>query len=396
MNLDYFENIITGNNYYGVEVCFTDKGQTYFITEVKKDKSGLTIGQTFTVSNLEAAKQKIPNKVPVIITFTGQGVINKLESDDGNYQSKIIFNSNPNDFYWSKYKVGDSLFVSVSRKTKIEAELEKWQEAGYFVVKSYIGSFVSNNVQKILSEPCVETSQETLCFEEGKLISFSANDTLEEKRYIIGDQELSSFYIIGFSAVLDYLYPNEWLENTLDYFAHHKKEFFYKNLFNKLGKVFVVFLFISLLGSYLLLDRYQQKLLDLSLELNAKEAAYNDVIRLKQDKSNKEEILNSSGIYSSHFLSYYASQLTSVMPADILLESMSIFPENKKDAKDGAILFKSNQIIISGQVKVNKLLSVWVKEIKKMDWVKVVEIVDFDRWNSKNKFVIKIYLETDV
>lgn len=396
MILDRIRHIVTGNSFYGIEVNFSDQKKRYYVTEVVKSKNSVAIVGAFETTDFEKIQQELSVDKPVIISFSGLGIINKRENVGVNYKSKIIFNSNPEDFYWNEFYTNDYLFVSVSRKVTIDEELALWAAKEFYVVKAYLGPFVTVNTQKLLEVECLETSICNLYFEEGKLNSFKAAEGQSRKVYTLNDQDISNFHVIGFSSVIDYLFPNNEISNTINVVENNRSEFVYKKVFSFAGISFVILLFCLLLGSFFLLGSYQTKITDVTFELANKKEAYNKVLKLKKDKSNKEAILKRSGIHNNRFLSYYAWQLTDVIPKEIQLINMHIFPKSKQSEKDEPILFKTNQIDVSGYVKVNKSLSKWIKEIKKYDWIDSVEIIDFERDNGSNGFTLKIIIKDNV
>ena len=397
MNLNKIKYKIIGNTFYGVEVCFQGEDIKYYITLVKKNKDLMSVDKTFEVANFKTLKEKLVTGVPVVLCFSGSGIINKIgEVIDKNYKSKILYNSNPNDFYWNEFLEDDKLYISISRKAAIDIELNKWESNNIYVIKAYLGPFVAVNFYKITNYDAINMSVYNLKFKNDNIDSFASLDNNLNSVYKIGNQNINSNHVLGFSVVLDFLFPNQSITNTISYTDSSREEFLYKKIFSKVGIFFVLFLFCSLLISFFLLQFYNNKINITSSLLSKKQITYNQVKKLKNDKENKDLILKKSGIYNNNFLTFYVWKLVDVIPKSIQLTKINIFPSTKKVKKKQPITFNTDFIEIAGYVKINKSLTNWIKKIKKYDWVKSLEIIDFKNENSKKKFTLKIIIKSNV
>lgn len=112
----------------------------------------------------------------------------------------------------------------------------------------------------------------------------------------------------------------------------------------------------------------------------------------RKDKKHKEEILNHSGIADTKFLSFYAWKLISVLPDNIVLEELNIFPLKRKIEKQKQVSFKNNIITIEGSVNNNENLSTWIKEIKNYSWIESAEVKDFKKERYTNRFELQILI----
>ena len=178
--------------------------------------------------------------------------------------------------------------------------------------------------------------------------------------------------------------------------SSRKEEFTYKKAFNVLGVFTLSFFLISLLISYLMLGNYQTAHHKMQVELGEQNVAYSKLISLEKDKENKESILKQSGLNDSNFLSFYIAEITEDIPTEINLKSLSIFPTTSKIKSEQRIDFNNNVIEIEGTALSNTAFTSWIKELKKHNWVGNLEIIDFQRENRTNSFVIKLILKFDV
>ena len=396
MLFEKIQHIAIGNKFYGVEVYIEGEQITYFVVFVTKEKHTLSIKDTFFTNDFENLKEKIDSGFPLLMTFNGTNIISKQQEFEPNYRSKILFNSNPKDFYWFEYQKKDTVFVSVARKETIDFYLKKFEEAGFYVIQANVGPFVSVTTYPLLNQYTITTLNHQLNFIEDELESFSLTQDKSDVKYHLGDQEILNKYLIPFASILNYLLPAELISNSLDEISDNKSELAFKKLLSKVGFASIIVLFITLLINFFLLENYQNKINEATSELALKQSAYDKVLKLKKDKKNKEAILKKSGIHNSHFLSFYTWQLAEAIPNEVQLSKLDIFPIIGKIKKEAPVNFSADKISVEGFVVNNKSLSEWIKKIKKFKWVKSVEILDFKNQNRTNKFILKIFVKSNV
>ncbi|MFD2561883.1 PilN domain-containing protein [Aquimarina rubra] len=389
-------NILLGNKIQSVQIHLDTDQKEFSLVEIQKKKNSITIIDRYTTSSFEDLVAKLSKNKPVILSITGQGILSKKVKNDTGYQSKILFNADPDDFYWQEYRQEGEIYASVARKEIVDTEIELFDKAQITIVDFSIGPFVITSVRPLMEEKVLQTKNIILYFEGASLVDFKKREEQDSIEYVIGDENLSNVDILCFANVLHYLYPNEAMSSETDTMLSRREEFTYKKAFNIVGICTLSFFLVSLLISYLLLGHYQEAHHKIQVELGEQNVAYSKLISLEKDKENKEAILKQSGLSDSNFLSFYISEITKEVPGEINLKVLNIFPTTAKIKAEQRINFSNNVIELEGTASSNAQFTSWIQKLKAQPWINNLEIIDFQRENRTNSFRIKLILKFDV
>jgi len=271
MVVETLKNKAIGGEFYGVEVAVVEGHVSYHVILLINKKGSITIAERFFANDFETLKEKLDTNIPLVVTITGSVVINKKVENIPSYRSKLLFNSNPNDFYWFEKFVDDDIFVSISRKSDVDNYLQDFSSNGFYCLKVGIGPFIGASVANLISGEIdeLETSTISLKVNKGELVDFYALEEKDGVVYSIDDQVLSGKNLIGFSSVVDYLYPDESIVRSIDT-SGPSSEFLYKKLISKIGVIAVLTIFVSLLINFFLQSYYQGKLQEGIIKVNYK------------------------------------------------------------------------------------------------------------------------------
>lgn len=389
-------SVLLGNRIQSVHIHLGTDQKEYRLIEIHKSKNNLSITDEFATTHFEELITKISKNKPVVVSITGQGIISKKVDNNPNYQSKILFNADPDDFYWYECKQETTLYVSVARKELIDAEIVLLEKSQVSVIGISIGPFVSTGIKQLLEDTVIQTHDFDLTFKNDVLVEFKKRSEKHTQEYTIGDEVISGNNIIGFASVLHHLYPNDTIASEIAYLSKNKEEYTYKKAFNVLGVFTLSFFLISLLISYLLLDHYQNAHHKVQVELGQQNVAYSKLVSLEKDKENKEAILKESGLRDSNYLSFYISEITREVPSEINLKLLNVFPATSKIKAEQRINFTNDLVEIEGTVSSYTAFASWMKVLKKQPWVGNLEIVDFQKENKTNSFKIKLLIKFNV
>lgn len=393
MIIQKIHNILLGNRFYGVELLFTDNGNQYYITEIEKQKTNLSIQKEFTVSNFEELNTVLDKKYPIIISFTGQNIITKGTTNEIGYRSKILFNANQDEFYWYELETDNNIFVSVARKETIDTQIDLFNANGYSCIDYSLGPIPTSIIHPLINnEPSlIHTNTHTLNFDNSVISSITKNDTNTDN-YQISEDSINSKSITSFATVINYFFPNPTVSYDKSFLKESTDEFKYQQAFKYVGIGALGFFLTTLLISFFTLDYYQNRLQEVQQELNLQSSAYNKVLSLEEDKKNKKAILIDSGLNDTQFISFYVNEITKNIPKKINLDQLDVFPVTKKIKNKQRIEFSSSHITILGTAENNNIFSEWIQTLKKMDWIKNIEITDFKKEKKRNSFTIKLTL----
>lgn len=392
----FLHNTLVGNKFQSVQILFDGDQKAYLWLEVTKKKNDLSITNSFETRSIESLIEKVSKNQPLLLSFIGQGIISKKMENTSNYRSKILFNADPDDFYWYEVYQEKNVYASVARKEVIDKELALFQKAQIYVLDITIGPWIALASKPLIDTTQIATKDGGLYFDQDQLVDFQkvSNDVLQE--YELGEEKISNDQIIGFSAILNHLFPNPTLVNENGFLKESKEEFIFKKAFNIAGVFVLSFFLISLLLSYLLLEHYQSENHRVQVELGQQNVAYSKLVSLEKDKENKEAILKESGLDDSNFLSFYLSEISKEIPSEINLSLVNIFPTVSKIKPEQRINFVNNSIEIEGTVSAYGPFSDWINKLKKQPWVSNLEIIDFQKESKTNSFKIKLVLKFNV
>lgn len=393
------KNTISTNSFYCVELFFQENEKKYHLLEIEKNKADLTICSKRETVDFEALVKGLDKNKPVILALTGKGILTKKVVNSANYRSALLFNANPEDFYWYEYRQDEQLFVSVVRKDLVNAEIEAFEKNKLAVLDLSIGPLVVAALKPLLPDLSTLLTRNIGLAFKGSLLNDlkKHNDLGDENGQIrLGNEKLSPKDTVGFSALLHYLYPYDLIEADNDFLTSKREEFTYRKAFNALGAIALPLFLISLLVSYLLLNNYQSKYMELQVALGEENIAHNKLILLEEDQKNKEAILKESGLNNGNFLSYYVSEITKEIPAEISLTELEVFPSEKKIKQKERVVFKNSLIGFKGNVVSNNAFTAWVQKVKDLEWVENLEIVDFIKNGNTNSFEIRLIVRFDV
>ncbi|NHF58994.1 PilN domain-containing protein [Flavobacteriaceae bacterium TP-CH-4] len=391
-------SILSGKKFLCIEVLMQEDKTHYHVIEVWQKNNSLAIDSSSSYIGFDALMEQIPKDRPTLLSFTGQGIISKKIANTGNYRSNLLFNANPDDFYWYELVHSEHVYASVARKSVIDNELEAFNKNQVFVVDISIGPFVISTIKPLLPDVSSLFSRNfKLDFQNNKISGVAKLAQIDhETSYDIDGETITTKNIVSFATLVQYLFPNTDIDFEKDFLEPNREELRYRKAFNTTGMVALPGFLIALFVSYLLLSHYQQAYIDLQVSLEEENIAYNKLVLLENDRDNKEAILNESGLNDSNFLSHYLSEITKEVPSEINLITLYIFSPTTKIKPGQRILFNNDEVEITGETSSNDAFANWIKAIKEYPWIENLEIVDFRKEGTSSNFEIRLKLKFNV
>lgn len=376
--LKKYRTIFTKKTFTLVEVIFGSI-VTYNILLVSKRGDALTISSNYDGLEYDTLIKKLSKNQPVIVHFSGKNIINKKVASSSNYSKEILFGASFSDFYIFEVKQGDFNFVSVARRELIDTVLQNFKISGLYIVDFAFGPFVNVLLSGIISKDTLKTKGFTVFLSDGKLKDFEENMSESSGFYQIGDHNLNGVHLSLFATLLNYLYPSEYVNHDVSSILDNKNEFKLRRIFSVLGAFVLSFFLVSLLVSYVIYDYNTDKYFDYQKQLHYLNSTYEQVKGLEKEKDRKQAIVNESGVLSNHFITEYLYDIGVSVPNAITLSNLEFNPLTKKIKDSELILINKGIIRVSGKTKSSKELNEWLVILKKMNWLKNVEIRKFLR-----------------
>jgi len=390
-------NSISNPHYFNVILVHHENEQAYFsAVEFSNKNNNLELLNTYESNDLEELVKLIRKNTVLLLVVTGKGVISK-KSDIYSVSNSLI-NFNKDDFYSYSFEEDTAIFTSVSRKSFIDDVVSRFQSYGYFVLDIAIGPFVVGVLSTLIKKDIViNTGNAFFEFVNNSLIDFDEKPKSNGNSIEIDDEVIKPEFIIHYAGILNYLYPNEKISFINESLQTKREEYIYKNLFNKTGVFILAFFLGSLFLSYLILDYYNTKNLDIQRQLTVMDESYNKILSLEKNIKNKESILLKSGAFVNNFHSYYIDRMMRSLPRDLRIESLNFAPSLDKIKQEKIIVFNENIIEITGQTYANTSFNKWLNVLREMKWTEKVILKTYRKNKTKGDFFkIVIKVKTDV
>jgi len=360
------------------------------ILENKSDK--LSINDSFSVKSFDEIKDRVDISIPILLNFSGKGIISKKVSAKNNYLKEVLFNASPDDFYIYELHQDGYEFVSIARKEVLDHHFNQFDKEKYLLIDYSIGPFVGVLLKRILNKESFLSGNYRLIFQNEDLNDF--NKEVASESYSIDTDKITNSQIPLFSTLLNHLYPAEDITYDFDFLKLNKQEVVLKKVFDNAVIFLGIFFLMALLVSYVLLNYYNDQYVTYESQLYNLNHTYNQVKKLEEEKQNKVLILQESGVLKKNFISYYIHEIVNSVPGEISLSSLKINPSIKKIKHLEKIILESNTVLIEGNSKSSLPLNSWVKDLKIKKWISKIEILDYSNKRKENgKFVLKIIIK---
>lgn len=359
--------------------------------ELKKKKGEIVFGKSIRfVESLKSFAKKIGKHTPVIIHFSGKGIINRKVAKTENYRHSLLMNADLNQFYFTDFIQEDLIFSSVIRKDTVEEITNELTELKIDVIAISSGPFVIGPLASFISKKIIDIDEMQLAFEDVKISSFEKVES--PRNTVLGEESIRNDQLGAVSTAAHFFNPSQILLLPEDegINVQNLAEAKQKNIFVRFGAGMAFFFLFILAGNYFYLNYLNAKIESNSLDLLAHEDQLAELSFLSDEKDRKEKLLSSSGLLNKKFLSYYLMEISNTVPKDIVLNSMVISPLVKEMKKKHKIEFQNEFIYVTGQSKSSDMLSRWIDDLKENEWLSSVDILDYSYAKGVGNFELEI------
>ncbi|MBI4646426.1 MAG: hypothetical protein HY738_07490 [Bacteroidia bacterium] len=396
-------NIIRGRLAAGIYAYFNSNGECeYNFILLKRKRTNIEIiGKGESIASINDLANHIPAAAPVCLAIDGKGAIHKkmlLKPDDTptDLLHYILPNANSSEFLIQQTPAADGkTFISIARNNNIQQILTRFTAIRRYIVSICLGPFTLNHIIRSLngSPSVIIAGDYKLLIENGTINDLQAKETGEiQLLYKAGDDELYGNTLIPYSAALKYFIDDE---PALEHVTEQAQEFYYKRFFLTSGKIMLAFIFIMLLGNFILFNRYYKRSEILSAMVGQNRDMLLRFDTLKAELKKKQEFIAGTGFLEVSRQSYYADMLAGSLPEKIILTKMEISPLDKKLKQEETPVFFRDIIRLSGITPGSAILNEWIKTLKKFNWIKDITVVNYNQESNTApgsfEIEIKIY-----
>lgn len=349
--MSVFADIIASNEMVVLTISLQAGGNAIgSLVRYERKGKDLKLTDTFEFSGLESLKEKTITTVPVVIVISGKGVIGKsVAVDPGEDRNVLLSKTIPNvtkGDLSSQLSIADGKGELVMiRRTMLGEILEQIVAAGFTQIQDCI--LIAGNTMNISEEMVRQLwSREIKGVDDDRFLNGLMNEYKDRIRFKKKVAVILS--LVFFVLLLNFLV-----------FDH------YRSIHNEISG--------SLLMNVAELDRYQ---------------------KLKTETDQKRTFLEQNGFLGASQSSFYADRLAAILPNSMSWSSLSIYPLLKKKDDTEPIGFDNRLIRVEGKCSKSADLNEWMKQLKKSDWVRNVELINYSQEAEKapGNFVVALQL----
>lgn len=370
----------------------TEETVNYYFLTVHNKQNNFTVGKRFDTKSLDIVYKEVQPKYPLLLHFSGVGILHKKTVRVANYRNKLLFKGNPDDFYFYELHQSEHVFVSMCRKQMVDKYVAQFKAKKYHILDIAMGPFITYTLRSFLSEKNIISNSVKLFFSEDGLQDFEIDSTIEKQLYTIEDIELNREEIALFAMVIQYHVQEEELTIETPFLDQNRIDYAFFNRTKTVGIIGLVLLLMAILFGHFTLENYQSLFAE-KKALIAEVSKANEIISLlEKEKKNKETIVATSGLFHPKFLTHYFYEIGNSVQKNIKLTELNITPLTKKIRDDKEVQFYKKQIHVQGTTNNDSDFNYWIAELTEKDWVQKIDIEDYtqDR-NRKKSFLIHIH-----
>lgn len=382
-----FQNIlnskfIKGSKVLGIDYFTNSHGQIDLNFVVLNRKKGqIFIEKKFTgIDSLEQLNDSEFKDLPAVLSVDGKGVLFKITEKIKNQQliHQILPNAKTDDFYiQSKEYTQGKIIVSAIRKEIFDGIQQKVTDLGFQIIQLYIGPLALEKVSGFIEQDTFYTNKYEVIKVSDEINQITKTTESNLRAVNIGNDELYSNELLAYATALSFYISDNTEE--LESITESRSEFLYKKTFTIAGWFTLIFFLSLLLANYFFYSQNTKELNQLTFSYNQNRELLKKLDTLKSEYLIKEKYFVNSGFLDASRLSYFADRIANSLPKNIQLSGMNINPLNTKIKDEKILGFTTNTINISGSVNQSIVLNNWVKKIKEFDWIKNVNITEYNQ-----------------
>ncbi len=383
----------------------------YNVLLLKKNKHDISIGEKEAYLSLSDLKKWISNKagkhVPVILNINNDKIIHRITDNAANIETlakEFVPNFSNDSFYTQLLPVNSNQVVlSICRKTLADTLLEQLSFLQGAIINVAIGPFFIIPLASYFTETQLYDGYniyfENYLFEveenhqiiDYKIKGYTFNNDHSTRQ--VGNSTLESQYFVPYAYAIHFIMQGQQPAGLLLAAIQNNYE---QYKFTRLSKPFIlsagITLFCLLLLSTFAFSYYNGKYQDIQAEIAYRQGQWNKFEEIKNARQHKKELLVNSGVYSTGDIASYADQVTSILPGDIYLKRLNIYPVNTRSTGTGDnVSFINSLITIEGSCYDNKALNDWIADLKQYSWISNIIIRDYKQ--NKNDAMASFILE---
>lgn len=377
--------------------------QLHLVVLKKKGKQ-VVVEKSVVDFELEKLGEHLTTDIPLAVAFTGKGILHRRIAIDPSSDAKTLLgkalpNASLKEFYLQTVSaVQDEQFVSLLRKSAVDAVLEQLQKKQFAIVSCSLGPLSIIQILPLLGaiETEIKFGHHTIVLQDHlpEEILFDENG-MDENSFQIGGEAVAAENLLAFAVAFQQLLVEEQrAQANVEVLLSAKEDFLQRKLFKTAGKFLLVGILLLLLGNYFAFSHYWGKKSELESRLQTDGGAFADLNNLEKQVKVKRQFLEQAGLLNPTHSSYYADQIAAELPQEILLTRLALSPRLKL-SEDDSIGFKTHRVEVEGSCSQSVVLNRWLQQLKAKKWVKSAALESYvqDKNMTQGQFEVLFELE---
>ena len=374
-----WKSIIYGHNYAAIEHA---EDAVFHLLQLRKQKEEFIILNRSFQNDFEQVKVSLKKQSHVFVVFNNEQVLTKKIMETHQDEMSLLRSAFPNialsDFYYETYQTQEDSFIAIARKKYIDDAILAYQKKGISVIDFSLGNLAVKNIQEIVTEKRLQTSNAMILF-EGSIIQEIKKEQHPQKKYVVNDLEVSNNEILALGGIISY-----YTRNVSSQIQQKLKDLYLQKRIFEVGfKSGLGFLLSVLFVNFLFFSSYRNQVNQLNGALEMSEQYKTQLNSLQKKVLQKKQWVQSLHSASNSKLSLYVDEIGKTTPATILLNQISFQPLNGVQRPEKALAFEKNKILIKGACKKNEDFSSWISLLEKKKWVQDVSINNYGKGKKR-------------
>ena len=303
---------------------------------------------------------------------------------------------NASDFFYQATEPNNNEFyVSLARNEVVDKYIDMFTCNNCLVASVNLAPLVNDILGQISKDYThISLPNAQLNFKNGFIVDYSKASNSEET-YVFSEEKVSSEVLSLFSAGLHFFTNYGIGGNPQTKLLQFREELGYYLLKKWVGLFSLFTIFALLLINFLLFNNYSQKYSQTAAQVEQYANLINFKDSLASNINKKKQCIADLGLTKASRYSYYTDRLIIIKPDEIRLLKLEIDPAIVNES-DGTISFTKNSIKITGNTNGSIKINQWINEIKKLDWVKAVNLQNYKKDSAEElaSFNIEIIINS--
>ena len=387
-----WQNLTYGKNYAAIEHA---ENNVFQLLQLRKQEKAFVVSKRSQEKDFQKLIVSLNKQPHIFVVFNSEHILTKKITEIDLEEKALLRLAFPtikiSDFYYETYQAYGNTFVAIARKKYIDTMLLQYQRKGISVIDFSLGNLVVKNLQEIVTEKKLLTSNANIYFEAKKIVDIK-KETVQEKIFIINELPVSNSEILPLAGIIAYYTKNV----SSRMYQQLKENYTQKRIFEMGFKSALGFLLVVLLVNFLIFSSYRDQVNELTGVAEMSEESKIKMEHLQNKVNQKKQLVTRFQTNFRSKRSQYLDELGKTTPATILLSQMNFQPLKGAQRTDKKLVFDEKKILLKGACKKDDAFSAWIALLEKRDWVASISINDYGKGKkrgslSKFEFEITIH-----